>query len=231
MGDSLVRPHRQGTFVTSLLAAVAVFWSAVNGVQWWRMHHQADTPAFALLSAAQTLPGGRLIGRADARLIVHVFSDYQCPACRGLWRRSNSLLRSEPSAVAFIIHAYPLATHRFAVTAAVAAECAGRSGRFHAAHDYLFRHSVSLSLETIIGLPAAVGLPDTTAYNRCTKGESAAAAINRDREVAEKLGVNATPIVIIGRDVFRGIPSNLERRLRLQTIASESAYVVHLPSR
>jgi protein-disulfide isomerase len=68
-----------------------------------------------------------------------VYADFQCPACATEHRvMSQAWPRIAPN-VQLVFRHYPLtSTHRFAWTAALYAEAAGRQGKFWEMHDQLF---------------------------------------------------------------------------------------------
>jgi protein-disulfide isomerase len=67
------------------------------------------------------------------------FGDYQCPHCAAYHPIVNEVLRRYPDKVRLKFHHYPLITiHPNAMMAAMAAEAAGRQGRFWQMHDLLF---------------------------------------------------------------------------------------------
>jgi|AntRauTorckE6833_2_1112554.scaffolds.fasta_scaffold54328_1 protein-disulfide isomerase len=77
-------------------------------------------------------------GSPDGVTMV-VYADFQCPACATEHRvMSQAWPRIAPD-VQLVFRHYPLtSTHRFAWTAALYAEAAGRQGKFWEMHDQLF---------------------------------------------------------------------------------------------
>ena len=178
---------------------------------WQRRTTPVALPFAVIPASSRSLSPGHLVGQADAPLVVHVYSDYQCPHCRTLWHRSRKLLDERPSDVSFAIHALPASGDPAAVAAAIAAECAAKYGLFADAHSFLLEHQDSLRTAGLAGLAGALAVPDSAAFAMCQASPQTAALVNADRAVGESLGVAATPIIIIGRDVYRGVPHGLEK--------------------
>lgn len=80
---------------------------------------------------------GNVLGANDARTTLVLFNDYQCPACRDLDARLDTLLHE--GLVRVYYRHFPLSSHPHAKTAAIAAECAGRQGAFREIPQATFR--------------------------------------------------------------------------------------------
>ena len=91
---------------------------------------------------------GRRIGSPNARVTLTVFSDLECPFCRRLHERYERLASAFPEDVAMNFIHYPIGSHRFAVPAARAAECASRQGRFAQFVSVVFHSQDSLGLKS-----------------------------------------------------------------------------------
>ena len=93
---------------------------------------------------------------------------------------------------------HPLeAHHPFALSAAAAATCAGRRGRFWQMHDALFRNQDRLDPPGLLSLAATVGLDDPP-FRECLAGAGVAAVRSESSEAA-RFGVREDPALLIGR--------------------------------
>ena len=139
------------------------------------------------------------MGTADRILLE--FSDFQCPYCaeyalEEMPRIKRALIDAGTLSYGYL-H-FPLkAIHPEAVAAGMAAECAGRQGRFWEMHDRLFVDQERLSLTGFASQVLALGL-DETRFDECMQGEEAAAAVEADFQQGLALGVRATPTFFIG---------------------------------
>jgi len=92
-----------------------------------------------LLAATFSLPvqsaeaSGQILGGApDAPIRIEVFSDFQCPSCRGLYLDVMRRVLSDYSSqnkVCVVYHEFPLQIHRYSREAALYAEAVSRLGR------------------------------------------------------------------------------------------------------
>lgn len=76
-------------------------------------------------------------GAREPRVIVSLFTDYQCPNCRRAGDVAQRLLDRWPDEVQVRFHHLPLEGHPLAIQAAVAAQAAHRQGRFLCMHTSL----------------------------------------------------------------------------------------------
>src|SRR5512147_779268 len=107
----------------------------------------ADSPARTqsgrvLASTDANLPPA--LGPAPAKVLVVVFSDFQCPVCRRSADATAQIADEFPEEVRteFWQHALPM--HPNAANAAAASLAAQRQGKFWEYHDVLFRNQNAL---------------------------------------------------------------------------------------
>lgn len=150
-----------------------------------------------------------------AERILLEFSDFQCPYCaeyalEELPRIKRELVDSGKLSYGFL-H-FPLQRiHPEAATAAVAAECAGRQGRFWEMHDWLFASQELIAFTDFQSQAFGLGLDDAR-FHACMLGEDAALAVEADYRQGVELGVGATPTFFIGRVGADGVVE-LTRRI------------------
>lgn len=150
---------------------------------------------------------GSRIGPANAAVVVVEFGDYECPFCRRFDEAVHKLLRAYPQDVAFVYRHYPLAYHAHAYQAARWAECAGAQSRFSEAHRLLFAWEDLETLDVNV-LAGQLALPDSASFVRCALDASPVARIETDRAAGEKLGVRATPTVLVNDLRLAGTPDS-----------------------
>lgn len=79
------------------------------------------------------------IGKQDSAVVVRMYSDFQCPACRAVEPAVKHAIDTFKDRVAFVWKDFPLETiHPFARAGANAARCAEVQGKFWEYHDILF---------------------------------------------------------------------------------------------
>lgn len=163
------------------------------------------------------------IGSTAAPIRLVVFSDFECPFCR----LANAVLQppgsraGESWALGYL--EFPLtATHPHAFDAAVAAECAGRQGKFEAYHHALFREQSLLRSAAWDSLAVLTGIPRRRAFTRCWREQLTSERIHGHLELGRRLRVSGTPM-FIADGVFLGALSS-ERLVRLIDSMSANRY-------
>lgn len=195
-----------------LLVGIACALTAINLHGAYRLRQREPTRPFRTISKGNTqIAGGQRIGSPLAKVKIVVFSDYECPACRDLSERAEALLRRHGDSLAILIHHYPLNNHPNAADAAVAAECAGELDAFMRFHALLFSNQGHLKAKTWSQYAQEAGIQDTAAFEVCRRGGNAHIRVRDDIAAAESLQASATPIVIIGTYIYRGVPWDFER--------------------
>ncbi len=93
-----------------------------------------------------------------------------------------------------------------ALTAAEAAECAHRQGRFWEYKEALFSETEALSDELLLAQAMAIGL-DAEPFGRCLRDAATRDVVERDILDAWGNGVTGTPTFFINGRRFRGVRS------------------------
>lgn len=149
--------------------------------------------------------------------VLLVFTDFQCPACKQFHETTvREAVEGLGDAVIIRYRHWPLPYHPDALAAALAAECAGQQGRFHQFADSLFAHQAELGSLNFIHQAFLAGVPDSTAFAACLKSETTRTTVSSDREIAESLGSQGTPTVLLDGLLLGSIPDSagLVKRLR-----------------
>lgn len=141
---------------------------------------------------------GEVIGPANAPVTIVEFSDFQCPYCRRLAAVLDSVMADYPGKVRVVFRHYPLPhLHPSARMAAIAAECAGRQGRFPSMHDQLFRAQDSIGVTSWSAFAVRAEVMDTIRFGGCLTEPAHVARLQRDSIAAESLGITGTPTVMV----------------------------------
>ena len=139
-------------------------------------------------------------GDGSAKVVMFVYSDFQCPFCSRFAREvlpeiERRYVQNGRLAIAF--RHLPLPNHPQAMNAAVGAECAGRQGRFWEMHDLLFAQK-ALDESSVGTLAHSLGI-DVNAFNDCILDTSVSDRVNASVAEANEFGINGTPAFFIGR--------------------------------
>jgi protein-disulfide isomerase len=150
---------------------------------------------------------GRSIGSPEANVPVVVFADFQCPYCARAQAVIKQTLAEYSGEVKIMYRHLPIETiHPHAWTAALAAECAGDQGAFHAYHDLLYAHQDSIGKISWSDLAVRAAVPSQEQFESCLREERHTGAIERDVLLARELKINGTPTFIVADEAYSGLP-------------------------
>jgi len=142
-------------------------------------------------------------GPKDAKVTVVEFSDFQCPFCSKGKAIVDQLVKMYPKEVKVVFKNLPLDFHPQAMPAAKASLAAGKQGKFWEMHDYLFDNQPSLADGFYAEAAKAIGL-DTAKFQKDFSDPAIEAAVKKDLEQAQSLGVQGTPNFFINGVNLRG---------------------------
>src|SRR5688572_18354511 len=154
-------------------------------------------------------PSSPTRGPKTAPVTVHVFSDFECPYCRQAEQTLLELERQHAGQLRVVWHDRPLDFHPLARPAARAGREAKRQGgdaAFWKLHALLFgleAGKAQVSRSDILGHAKALRL-DVAAMEKAIDSAAHDADIDRDIELATKLGFQGTPAFVVGRYALTG---------------------------
>jgi protein-disulfide isomerase len=169
-------------------------------------------PLLLVLFAAIALSGsaapsaqvksGRALGPVIAKVRIDLFSDYQCPSCKGLAEGTLKRIKEDyalKGKVRLVHHDFPLPQHQYAKRAAILASAADRLGKFDQVSEVLFREQPSWSVNgKVDDAVDSVLTPDERKKIReVAKDPAIAADIDKDVELGKRMGVTSTPTMVI----------------------------------
>ena len=163
---------------------------------------RAPQPRQAGGSAADISIAGRpVLGRADARVVIAEFSDYQCPSCAHYYSATYPQIDREyiqTGMVRYVVKSFPLdEIHPEALKAAEAAACAHEQGHFEAMHLLLFANQNALEPAQLVKHAQGLGL-DPASFQECLDSGRYSKRIQSDIREAAAGGVQGTPVFAIG---------------------------------
>lgn len=160
----------------------------------------------ALLDGMKANPKS-IIGQSPAtgspaqKIVLLEFSDFQCPYCGKAHQTLKQFMATHKDKVTLVYKHLPLTQiHPQAMPAAKAAWAAGQQGKFWEFHDALFTQQDKLSEQFYINTAKALNL-DLKRFDQDRNSNAATAAIQKDVEMAQQLGVGGTPFL-----VMNGVP-------------------------
>jgi protein-disulfide isomerase len=148
-----------------------------------------------------SISGRPFRGSQNARVVLVEFSDYQCPFCGRFFRDTLPQVDKEyigAGKIKYVFNNFPLEElHSSAFRAAQAVECASDQGKFWELHDRLFANPNALGPSDLALQAKAAGL-DVTQFNQCLESGKSSTAVRNGIEVAESIGIQATPTFVVG---------------------------------
>ena len=147
-----------------------------------------------------------LIGKADAKVTVIEYSDFQCPYCGQIEPSLEQMRKDFPNDVRMVYRHFPLSFHENAQKAAEASECASKLGgnnAFWKMHDQLFANQTTLGTDLYTKLASGMGL-NAAAFSKCLTSGETAAVVAADEASGNDSGVNGTPATFINGKLISG---------------------------
>ena len=151
-------------------------------------------------SVAAASPRAPFKGNARAKVVVQVFSDFQCPFCQRAESTLDKVMQTYGTRIKLVWRNLPLAMHADARTAAEAALEAykqGGSTAFWKIHDLMFQNRSDLSRPTLDGYAAQLHL-DMNKWAAALDQASHETQIAADEKAANDAGIHGTPAFLIG---------------------------------
>lgn len=157
------------------------------------------------------VPAARFQGDAAAPLVVQLWEDFQCPACKLFSEEVKPLIVREfvETGQVRLVFRHKAFLGEESLLAAEASECAGEQGKFWEYHDLLFasqgaENSGAFVPERLKALAEEAGL-DRESFDACLDSGQYRQAIQAESDSAE--GVRATPTLFIGDEKVEGLES------------------------
>jgi protein-disulfide isomerase len=169
------------------------------------------------------------LGTAGAPVVVVVFSDLQCPHCKGEAEMlRQNLIQNYPKDVRLYFKDFPLESlHPWAKAAAMAGRCvfAQSNDAFWAYHDWVFAHQESFTPATlrqqILDWAKDQKALDSAKLATCLEKRASEAEVDAEMKEARELEINGTPTMFING---RRIPQTIEWPNLKSIIDSEIEY-------
>jgi len=154
------------------------------------------------------------LGTAGAPVAIVVFSDLECPHCKGEAEMlRQNLIQTYPKEVRLYFKDFPLESlHPWAKAAAAAGRCVFQQSNdaFWAYHDFIFGHQESFSAgtlrEQILGWAKDQKGIDSAKLGTCIDSKATAAEVDAEQAEGRNLEISGTPTMFInGRRISQTI--------------------------
>ena len=158
----------------------------------------------AIPQAAASLPDvdpHEGLGSKSAPIVMEVFSDFQCPACKTLFLSTNRQLMDNyvSTGKVYLLHRdFPLAMHAHSRVAAQYSRAAAQIGKLEAVEEVLFQNQEKWEQTgdvdgTVAGVLSSA---EMTKVRALVKSGTLDAAINKDQALGQTYRVNQTPTTV-----------------------------------
>jgi len=153
-------------------------------------------------SAEVNLQNAYIHGEKAAPVTLIEFADYECPYCQEITPELQKLEKEYGGRLAVAYKDFPLPMHHRSEKAAEAARCAGEQGKFWEYHDVLF-YSKQLGVADLKEHARVLKL-DGDRFDKCLDSGAETAAVKKDLEEAQYLGLTGTPSFFVNGHFFSG---------------------------
>lgn len=178
---------------------------------------------------------GRSLGEADAPILVEVWEDFQCSACRIFSEQIETLIIDNHVATGqarYVYRHYPFlddaSLSKESDQAANASMCAAEQDRFWDYHDIVFanwngENAGAFSDKRLVAFAEAIGL-DMGQFNACFEENRYRDVIEQDKLEGTQAGVNGTPTVYVNGLILTPgrVPSYEEIATAIETALTSS---------
>lgn len=146
---------------------------------------------------------GLRTGPGSALLTVVEFVDFECPACAAFYRTLRRFQSAHSDEVAVVLQHFPLEMHENALHLARVVECAAHRGRLVPLQDSIFSRQAFMSRRSAVELGVVAGIGDTLEFRACVSDSAQTVRVDSGIAIGRRLGVTATPTVIIDGIQYR----------------------------
>jgi protein-disulfide isomerase len=223
------KPRWQSPAVLVTVAAVLI---GIAIIAFARPPERASTGELVTppTSYPAALVDGEAVGAKDAPVVLELYSDFQCPACRQFVTQQLPRLMTEfvqPGTLrieAKDIDILGTGNPSESLELAAGASCAAAQGRYWQFHDYIFwnqgRENQGDHSSTFINGITAVAGVDKAAWDACFAKPDARSQVKQQTSAALGLGINSTPTLVVNGQHFAGVPNYDELAALIRQLAA-----------
>jgi len=160
-------------------------------------------------------------GNKEANIVIVDYSDFQCPAC------AYTALKLLPEIedyyqgkIKIVFRHFPLSYHKISYQGSLAAEAAGKQGKFWVMHDMIFENQNTLDKNAFNLFAKKIGL-DYKKFKSDMKSEEIKNKVNKDIESGEELKIRATPTLFINGEKYSGELTFDALRFQIDSLLNE----------
>jgi protein-disulfide isomerase len=191
MRRSLIVAKHPATWAALVVAAV--------GAMVWTIAVRRPPSPVSRTGVILDLDGAKTRGNRFAKLVVVEFSNFRCTYCAQFAKQVQPTLVREYVDTGRVLWAFRHVVSRNSDMRlpAAAAECAADQEAFWPMHDALFKAPSNVSRPELIGHAERLGL-DSHEFQQCLGSLEPEKRLNRDGQIASRLGIAGTPTFVFG---------------------------------
>ncbi|HKW57483.1 MAG TPA: thioredoxin domain-containing protein [Candidatus Acidoferrum sp.] len=164
-------------------------------------NENAAAPASAAQDGVGEVDSRKAFGSKSAPIVMEVFSDYQCPACRAFYEGTNRQLMENyvSTGKVYLIHRdFPLQMHAYSRVAARYARAAAAIGKIEPAEKALFDNQDRWEQNGDVDgtLAAALSSAEMTRIRALVKGGTLEPLIDKDYQLGMGYRISETPTTV-----------------------------------
>jgi len=192
-----------------------------------------DTLVQPPISYAADLVDGEMLGSATAPVVIQLYSDFQCPACRQFVTQQllslytefvkPGIVRIEPHDIDIVGSGSP----NESIELAVGAACAAEQDRYWQFHDLVFwnqgRENRGDHNAEFIARVATAAEVDRAAWDACITREDLRTAVDTATRTALSSGIGSTPTLVINGQAAAGVPDYTQLANLIRQLAAEAS--------
>jgi protein-disulfide isomerase len=143
----------------------------------------------------------KAFGSKNAPVTMEVYSDFQCPACKQLYKTTNQQLMDNyvNSSKVYLVHRdFPLPMHAYSRVAASYARAAAHIGKNEPVEQALFQNQEKWEANgDVKGIVASVLNPaDMKKVQALVDGKTLEPLIEKDKQLGQLVPINQTPTTV-----------------------------------
>jgi protein-disulfide isomerase/uncharacterized membrane protein len=188
------------------LMTFALITSAAIGLEAGWMKRAArqpplDAAILAHFTPQELVDPAKTLGPETAPLTIILFADLWCPACRAVHGSLVDFQKKSPNGIRLAFRHLPLwelRGHEASGAAAALSEIAAEQGKFWGFADRIYARTRSPDREGYLKLLTELGIDAEAAEKRIADpADKSVTNVQRDRDLAESLGVTSTPTFVL----------------------------------
>lgn len=155
-----------------------------------------------VIPAARDVGGAQFLGDPNARIVMTLFTDFECPYCKKLDARLREIVAAH-SDVRVVLRNKPLPMHPHARLAAKAAIAAAAQNKLDPYAQILFANQNALDHDALVTYASRASL-DVARFTRDLDSDDTNVLLAEDEAIAAKLDVKGTPTSFVGARLVVG---------------------------